>query len=89
MERGGSGMERVVAVRVGRQCGQRISVGRQHVEGGRYALLGLACRWSLWVCSERSSQNQVGQGLVVQCRRPAAAAMAGGGVHCEKMWSES
>ena len=47
MERGGGGMERVAAVRVGGWCGQHVSVGRQHVEGGGYAPWGLACRWGL------------------------------------------
>ena len=49
MERGGGGMERVVAVRVGRWCGQHVSVGGKHVEGRGYALWRLACRWGLWV----------------------------------------
>ena len=40
-----------MAVRVGRQCGQCVSVGGQHVEGGGYTPWGLACRWDLWVCS--------------------------------------
>ena len=59
MERGGSDMERVAAVRVGRQCGQCISVGRQHIEGGGYTLWGLACRWGpQW--GGGGSRNQTG-----------------------------